>query len=219
MRAFQEAAADYCRLRRPFGVVVFDAPAAGLATAQRKAIHQHRAPAVLCRCGVDFLASQPGGCAGVVQRQLLAVRAPGTVGHKQRMGRLEPLFQHSSPPARRRARCAAWKGSAAHCPAPAAAANLPPSSAGGHAKNGKVGFDKIQPFGRRLGRVFGGLHAHRDRALRRRRLFFSLAIKCPSPPSAGQMRRACSAWMSGAVRGHGFPLRGGRSRRHSGHRG
>ena len=27
-------------------------------------------------------------------------------------------------------------------------------------------------------------------------LFFSLAIKCPSPPSAGQMRRVYSAWKS-----------------------
>ena len=77
-------------------VMVFDASAADLAAAEREPVYEHGAPAVLRGGGVDLLAPQPGGGARVGQRQLLAVRALCAVGHKKRVGGLEPLFQHAA---------------------------------------------------------------------------------------------------------------------------
>ena len=67
LRSFQVA--------QGFGVMVFDAPAAGLAPAEGEAIHQHSTPAVLGGLGFDLFPAQPRCGARIRQGQLLAIGA------------------------------------------------------------------------------------------------------------------------------------------------
>ena len=93
---FKRGRSGLLQIPQTLWIMIFDAAAADLAAAQRKTVHQHGAPAGLRSGGVDLLAPQPGGGARIGQGQLLAVRTLGTIGHEQRVGGLEPLFQHAA---------------------------------------------------------------------------------------------------------------------------
>ena len=76
--------------------MVLDAPAAGLAPAQWEAVHTDGAPAVLRGAGFDLLPAQPGSGTRVLTGQFFPVYAHRAPGHEQRVGRLEPLFEHAA---------------------------------------------------------------------------------------------------------------------------